>query len=61
MLRTLLLVFTLFGTALSAQTVVDVDSPDNLNSPEETVQQIIEQDGIHVVRFWNHCLPRCLN
>ena len=54
----LLLVLILFGPALSAQTVAGVDPPDNLTSTEQTVREIIAQDGIHVVRFWN---PECGN
>ncbi|MCH7638855.1 MAG: thioredoxin [Bacteroidetes bacterium] len=54
----LLLVLIFFGPALSAQTVAGVDPPDNLTSTEQTVREIIAQDGIHVVRFWN---PECGN
>ena len=54
----LLFILTLFGPALFAQTVAGVDPPDNLTSTEQTVREIIAQDGIHVVRFWN---PDCGN
>ncbi len=54
----LLFILTLFGPALFAQTVAGVDPPDNLTSTEQTVREIIAQDGIHVVRFWN---PECGN
>jgi hypothetical protein len=58
MRRTLLLtlVCVLFSAA-DAQTNTTATESD-LTPTERTVQQIIEGDGIHVVRFWN---PDCGN
>ena len=58
MRHALLFILALFGPALSAQTTADADPPDNLTSTEQTVREIIAQEGIHVVRFWN---PDCGN
>ncbi|MDX1439019.1 MAG: thioredoxin [Rubricoccaceae bacterium] len=50
-----LLVFLMAASAC-AQTQQDV--PDDLTETERVVSDIIQQDGIHVVRFWN---PECGN
>ncbi len=58
MLRALfVLTLILSLTSALAQTNATANT-DELTAAERTVQQIIEGDGIHVVRFWN---PRCGN
>ncbi len=59
MLKTVFLVLTIIVTsvAVSAQASLTIDAFE-LTETEREVQRIIDQDGIHVVRFWN---PRCGN
>ena len=56
--RTLLLTLAcvLFSTAVAQTNAAATKS--GLTQTERTVQQIIEGDGIHIVRFWN---PDCGN